>query len=295
MAFGVSPTEADPGEMVVLGWQATGASATICPTARFVLFDEDDCRRVPLVGTTAFTIPPEAKGFQQISFVLTIQGAASADPAIAQASVALKCDATWFFSDEPQAGICPREALHTYAAAQHFERGIMIWLEKPGRYYILEGTALFEGATRNRVDIIEDPLEVVQDTSSEVQPPPGLHAPVSGFGLVWRGDVTGSPGYRKRLGWALEPEFGYDAILQCDTAYPSGGRSWQTCYLLGPEGDTFVLHPLGGWYLLATGATPLAVDATPIVRNCPRQVGEPAIPDLYGPVQSSRLVWAFRV
>jgi hypothetical protein len=141
----------------------------------------------------------------------------------------------------------------------------MIWLEEPGRYYILEGAPLFEGAERRRVEIIDDPLEMVRDTSSAVQAPPGLQAPVSGFGLVWRGDVAGSPGYRERLGWALEPEFGYEAILQCDDALPSGGRSWQTCYLQGPEGDIFALHPLGGWYLLAAGATSLIVDQVPII------------------------------
>jgi len=36
------------------------------------------------------------------------------------------------------------------------------------------------------------------------RPPPGLYAPQSGFGLVWCGDVAGSPGYRERLGWALD-------------------------------------------------------------------------------------------
>ena len=72
---------------------------------------------------------------------------------------------------------------------------------------------------------------------------------MSGFGLVWRGDVAQSPGFHQQLGWALAPEFGYDAILQCDDAVPSGGRSWQTCYLKGPGGEVIMLHPLGGWQL----------------------------------------------
>ncbi|MGD9148560.1 MAG: hypothetical protein PVI80_23560, partial [Anaerolineae bacterium] len=32
ISFGVSPDVAEPGDTVVLTWQATGASATICPT-----------------------------------------------------------------------------------------------------------------------------------------------------------------------------------------------------------------------------------------------------------------------
>jgi hypothetical protein len=125
----------------------------------------------------------------------------------------------------------------------------MIWLEEPGRYYLLQDTPLQEDEDRNRLDIISDPLDIVRDTSSEIEAPPGLYAPVSGFGLVWRDDVAQSPGFREELGWALAPEFGYGAILQCDDARPSGGRSWQTCYLEGPEGNVLVLHPLGGWDL----------------------------------------------
>ena len=63
-------------------------------------------------------------------------------------------------------------------------------------------------------------------------------------------DVRGSPGFRDGLGWALAPEFGYEAVFHCDDALPSGGRSWQTCYLAGSDGEVIVFHPLGGWYLL---------------------------------------------
>jgi hypothetical protein len=78
---------------------------------------------------------------------------------------------------------------------------------------------------------------------------------ICAFGLVWRGDVSNSPGYRETLGWALAPEFGYEAIFQCDDALPSGGRSWQTCYLKGPDDEIIVFHPLGGWYLLSETGT----------------------------------------
>ncbi len=251
IAFSVSPAEAWPGESVTLSWETRGDRATLCPTARYILFTSDDCWDVPLSGTAAFTIPPEAASFQYVDFILTVETDSPAASITGQASVALKCATTWFFSDEPQAGICPLEPIRSYAAAQTFERGTMIWLENPGRYYVLQDVPLYEDAERNELDIINDPLEIVRDTSSEIQPPPGLYAPVSGFGLVWRGDVAQSPGFREQLGWALAPEFGYDAILQCDDARPSGGRSWQTCYLKGPEGEVVVLHPLGGWELRA--------------------------------------------
>jgi hypothetical protein len=235
---------------VTLTWDATGQQVTLCPSARFVLFTPDDCRAVAHSGAMAFTIPPEAAGFQFIRFSLTVEAEDGSTAPPWQASVALKCHTTWFFSDEPQAGICPLKPLHSYAAAQRFERGMMVWLEQPGRYYILDEALVHEEDGRKQVNTIDDPLDVVRDTSSEVSPPEGMYAPVSGFGLVWRGDVRDTPGYRQALGWALAPEFGYDATWQCDDALPSGGRSWQTCYLKGPEGEVIVLHPLGGWHLL---------------------------------------------
>lgn len=250
LSFDVTPDTADPGQAVTLSWQVKGGQPTLCPTARYVLFTPDDCQPVPVSGSLSFIIPAAAEGFPYVSFVLTVRPAGVGDAAVGQVSVALNCDRTWFFSDEPQAGICPREAVYTAAAAQHFQQGTMVWLAEPGRYYVLQDRPVDEGESRRAVDIISDPLDITGDTSAGVKPPPGLHAPQSGFGLVWRGDVAQSQGYRKELGWALGPEFGYDGVLQCDDARPSGGRSWQTCYLLGPDGEVIVLHPLGGWSLL---------------------------------------------
>lgn len=248
--FTVSPTQVEPGDTVTLTWEASGDRATICPTARFVLFTHENCLPVPLSGETTFTLPLDVGGNRFIDFLLTTETEGIADPAVWQISVALKCDTTWFFSDEPQAGICPRDPVATYAAAQRFERGTMIWLEQPGRYVILAGASLDEPDAAGQVYYANDPLDIVRDTSAQVSPPEGLYAPVSGFGLVWRGDVSSSPGYRETLGWALAPEFGYDATWQCDDALPSGGQSWQTCNLLGPDGEVIVLNPLDTWRVL---------------------------------------------
>ena len=247
--FQVAPATAGPNDVVTLSWNANGSQATICPSAQVDLFTQADCQDVPLSGEMAFTIPPEAAGTQHISFHLTVQ-AGDLAPVVAQASVQMRCHITWFFSDEPQAGVCPMDPVYSFAAAQHFEHGNMIWVEQLGRYFILEDSILYAGEARKRIGYIYDPLDIVQDTSAQVQPPEGFLAPISGFGLVWRGDITGSSGYQESLGWALAPEFGYQATFQCDDAPPSGGRSWQFCHLQGPYGEIIVLHPLGGWYLL---------------------------------------------
>jgi len=249
-SFKVIPTKVDPGDTVTLTWEASGDRAIICPSARFVLFTDQDCRQVSLTGATTFTVTAEAKGFQFINYLLQVEAQGVPTPAMSQVSVAIKCHTTWFFSNEPQAGICPREPLRSYAAAQRFERGTMIWLEQPGRYIILSKAGVDGPGEKTQFYYVNDPLEIIRDTSADIDPPEDLYAPVSGFGLVWRGDVSHSPGYRETLGWALAPEFGCEAILQCDDALPSGGRSWQTCYLKGPDEEIIVLHPLGRWYLL---------------------------------------------
>jgi len=248
--FTAEPAVVNPGETVTLVWEATGERATICPSARYVLFTADDCLSVPPTGTTTFRVPADVGGNHLIYLILRVETSGAPDAAEWQVSVALPCELRWFFDDEALAGHCPTQPASSFAAAQRFERGTMIWLERPGRYYILDESTPYGDGLRRGLQIISDPLEIVGDSSGDVHPPDGLYAPQSGFGLVWRGDVTESPGFREVLGWALAPEFGYETILQCDDAPPSGGRSWRTCYLLGPAGEVIVLHPLGGWYLL---------------------------------------------
>jgi hypothetical protein len=251
--FTAEPEVVNPGGTVTLVWEATGERATICPSARYVLFSADNCLSVPTAGTTTFTVPADVGGNHLINFILRVETSGAPEAAEWQVSVALPCEMSWFFDDEVPAGHCPTQPVSSFAAAQRFEHGTMIWLERPGRYYILDESTPYGDGLRRGLQIISDPLEIVGDSSGDVHPPDGLYAPQSGFGLVWRGDVTVSPGFREVLGWALGPEFGYDATLQCDDAPPSGGRSWQTCYLLGPAGEVIVLHPLGGWYLLDRG------------------------------------------
>ncbi len=63
--------------------------------------------------------------------------------------------------------------------------------------------------------------------------PAGYFEPVSGFGLIWRGEVKGSEDVREHLGWALEPEFGFEATYQrgIETTW-----HWVDRYISGPEG-----------------------------------------------------------
>jgi hypothetical protein len=246
-ALNVSPERANPGDPVTLSWAAQGDQATLCPDSRYTLFTPADCVNVPVSGAQSFVIPVDVQGNKSIEFVLTVSGAAGAS-AKQGTSVAMNCRQTWFFSAEPQAGVCPQDVIKTQAAIQSFERGMMIWLKEPGHYFILENQHVAPGDIRRPLNTVADPLDITRNTEGSVQPPASRFAPTSGFGLIWRGDVTQSTGFRDQLGWALQPESGYEAVYQCDDATPSGGRVWQTCYLTMPDGQIIAMLSTGAWF-----------------------------------------------
>jgi hypothetical protein len=247
VALDVSPARANSGDTVILRWQVQGDRATLCPDSRYTLFGPADCVNVPMSGMQAFFIPADVKGNKSIEFVLTVSGAAGLS-AKQGTSVAMYCSQTWFFSTEPQAGVCPQDIIRTQAAFQSFERGLIIWLKEPGRYFILENQNVAPGDIRHPLSTVADPLNITRNTESSVKSPIGLYAPTSGFGLIWRGDVEQSSGFRDQLGWALQPESGYEVTYQCDDATPSGGRVWQTCYLTLPNGQIIATLSTGAWF-----------------------------------------------
>jgi hypothetical protein len=163
------------------------------------------------------------------------------------------CFSDWFFDDPP--GICPKAPpLFSYAAAQRFERGLMIWIKAQDTYYILYDGFITPSGRQSAtsaitsLQILNGPVDLAPGSSVGNRvgeaPPNGLFEPISGFGLVWRGEVVGVEGVRARLGWAMEPEYGFDTIYQCEM---SCGSNWD-CYLEGPQGATFHLT-----YLLHVG------------------------------------------
>ena len=63
-----------------------------------------------------------------LNFHLTEETDGSAIAKVAQASVPLKQDKTWVFSDVPEEGICPSELMRSAAAAHRIEHGTMLWI-----------------------------------------------------------------------------------------------------------------------------------------------------------------------
>jgi hypothetical protein len=148
----------------------------------------------------------------------------------------------WFF-DHP--GACPEAPpVYSHAAAQRFEHGEMIWVEAIDAFYLLFDKGFYPSDSRQVFQRV-GPLALKPGASKDNRvgetPPAGYYEPVSGFGLIWRNEVENlDTNIRAALGWAREPEFGFNTTLQCEQQQT---YSSHTCYLRGPSGKVIEL----GW------------------------------------------------
>jgi hypothetical protein len=90
-----------------------------------------------------------------------------------------------------------------WSAFQPFESGSMIWREDTDQVYVL---------FRDGSWAVFDPtwVEGEPEQDPEIVPPEGLFQPKRGFGKVWRDNLD----VRSGLGWALQEEAGYTALVQ---------------------------------------------------------------------------------
>ena len=240
VAFTAAPTTTQRlGETITFTWQAQGGQATLCP---FVLgmggpaLLTPACVAVPPVGSRTITVTQDDLAWDGMSLRVT-SGAASAQSVV---TLTLGCQGLydWFFANPPAR--CPQDAATTSpAAAQRFERGLMIWLAQPDRFYV------FYDETPQVFQWTDAPYRFNPGASPDnrvgVAPPTGLFEPVSGFGQLWRGEFQEIESLRSRLGWARAPEFSFTAHYQCARPLASG-RLW-TCFLAAPDGRVLTLRP----------------------------------------------------
>jgi hypothetical protein len=103
--------------------------------------------------------------------------------------------------DPAELGCATAQAAIYWAAWEPFERGAMFWRSDTNQAY-----ALFHDGVWTPVDQGWDGQEI----PSRGDPPPGLRAPIRGFGYAWalRDDLF------NRLGWATSEEKGFCATIQ---------------------------------------------------------------------------------
>jgi hypothetical protein len=241
VAFQISPSvTTNVGDVLDMSWQAKGERAEICPVGATGPV-EDRCRDVPLSGSTEWTTNEEAMSYS--GFALRAWSDTSSTLKVVEVKLQCQNLRQWFFPNPPQN--CPADqAATSYAVGQYFEHGFMIWTEEPDSFYVFYEVQDAEGF--QTFDWVLDPQSMLKPGASPdnrvgEQPPTGLFEPVSGFGMVWRGEVNGiRSDVRERLGWATEPEFAFESARQCMTL---SLMDYSVCFQRGPRGEILRLHP----------------------------------------------------
>jgi hypothetical protein len=236
--FEVTPTEVrNVGDSVHLEWEATGEKAELC---LLNCFGPTGCQEVPLSGEMTYVSDEQSASYN--GFFLRASDGGESGAKLEYVTFLCENLRSWFF--EPPPPRCPAgEPSFSYAAGQYFERGLMVWVEETDEFYVFhsepdESGRRYYHSAKN----LELKPGASQDNRVGEDPPTGLYEPVSGFGLIWRGEVAWPEvgDVRERLGWATEPEFGFDTAHQYGTlACP---RSW-VAYMRAPRGEILRLSP----------------------------------------------------
>jgi len=129
--------------------------------------------------------------------------------------------------------IAPEQEL--WSARQHFERGMMIWLDQlyEDQIYVLYyGSDETSGDWQRYVDLWREG----DPEKAGLTPPEGLYEPIRGFGRLWRDELGGQAA---PIGWALEPEQGFVGCIQ---SFEHGTMVW-----VAPDCIVYVLWEDGSW------------------------------------------------
>lgn len=256
-----SPAQVRPGEPITLTWSVPlvdidGYGYSLAPYPEDVAqhltwpYVRTSSPTMPLSGSIVITTATELNRVTtQIEFQLTLWskpiGQATSILEVVTTTVQVLgepvCAEAWFFSRPPTYACPSHPPIASQAAAQRFEHGQMIWVETTDIFYIFydpvgQNKALFQ---QFAVPLSFKP-GASEDNRTGETPPAGLYEPVSGFGLLWRGEVDGAEGVRAALGWAVEPEYAFDTAVQCETTLTA---NW-SCYLLDPATDVINFYNL---------------------------------------------------
>ena len=187
--FRVTPTTTlNLGDGLTMTWEATGKKAELCPISGPGPV-EARCQDVPLTGSTRFVTDEEAMTYTGFGLRVTAGGTFTCS----LVDVHLQCQnlRPWFFADPPQR--CPAGPVYQpYAAGQYFERGLMVWVENPDSFFVFaRGQDEWGFQVLDWISTIVLKPGASPDNRLGEQAPAGMYEPVSGFGMVWRGEIEG--------------------------------------------------------------------------------------------------------
>lgn len=139
----------------------------------------------------------------------------------------------WKYIDETP----PVTTYNVGASYQPFERGFMIWFSNNNQIYAFTGATPGDGPNGGSGTFTSFTSEsygnLPQNPMTET-PPFNRYHPKFGFGKVW----WNFPTTRSKLGWAMQPEYGYDANLRFENGVLTS--------LTVPDGRSISLAG-GGW------------------------------------------------
>ena len=232
IAFTVQPTATlAVGDPITVTWQAVGDQAELCMISGP---GPVDCQPAPLTGGQRVTVTAPMLAYSGIGLRVSAGGTFT----WATADLRFACQAgAWFFDNPPPR--CPEHAPEQSAAAyQPFEHGFMVWTQTPDRFYVF----FADGERAGQFLFADAPYDFSPEQPATETPPAGFFMPVSGFGKLWRSELSAwrDVNIRGELGWATAPEAAYDAIRQCELpGYPG---MWN-CYLQMPDGRIANIRP----------------------------------------------------
>ncbi len=138
------------------------------------------------------------------------------------------------------------------AAVQHFERGLMFWLQARHEIWVLIAAPTDDQFYWR---VLPDTWSEGQpDSDPQLSPPAGRFQPVRGFGAAWRlGGGSYGP-QRDDLGWAVDQELGFAATL---SYYPQGYYSPDCTWF--PKSGVYQLRDTRGVTYQFSGAGGMAM------------------------------------
>jgi hypothetical protein len=224
LSFTASPDPVERGGTVTLTWNVvhvTGIGITrLSPEGG--VFVETEALDLPASGSIALQVPEEYT--ESVEYYL---GARDANGALHKAYVTVGIICRY---DEYSAPRCPLSQDTIWAAYEPFERGHMVWRSDTREIYVLYADGRYESYedTWNEGDPVDIPGN----------PPPGLRAPVRGFGNLYAHE----PRVREGLGWATAEEAGYD--MEVETIRGGSGRYPAiSTYFTLPDSRVVNLYP----------------------------------------------------
>jgi hypothetical protein len=206
-------------------WRAQGERATLCLTT--VEGYWLDCYDVSLTGSQLLAANTDYRG----DMGLELRVFSGPEEAVRSVPITVSCPDDWWFFENPPDNCPGWDAVESFAAAQQFEGGWMLWIESSDTIYV------FFNEPRQTYSVFYDLLEPEdsEPPADDYQPPDDKFVPIRGFGLVWRENVW----VREQLGWALAPEFGFDTTYQWESA-----PNYHFFYVLDPDGNIIIMDTI---------------------------------------------------